>query len=99
MTLLAACAKENASAPAANNETPAAVNTTAKNKDVVQWPELRALDELAELAEAFCDKKNAAGMRRLAPRINQAALRVAQGTPPANATRLDEVKMLQKDLS
>ena len=89
--LLASCAK-----PA---DEPGAPKTTAlSGKAVVQWPDLKALDDSAEKAETPPAGADLASLRQLGTNIKAAALQVAQDPLPAGAHQPEQVKVLQKDL-
>ena len=65
---------------------------------VVSWPSLKKLDDLAEKCEAWCDQKDVADLRGIAPAVKAAAVTVAGEAVPAHARRPDDVKVLQGDL-
>jgi len=67
-------------------------------KVVVQWPDLKRLDDLAEKCEALCDLKNVQGLREVAGTVKETALTVASDPLPAGTKSPVEVKTLQADL-
>jgi hypothetical protein len=65
---------------------------------VVQWPDLKQLDNLAERCEALCDAKDVAALRQIAGTVQVAAVAVVRDPVPAGARQPAEVKTLQGDL-
>jgi len=65
---------------------------------VVKWPSLKKLDDLAERCEALADKKDTAGLRKIAPEVKKAAALVEADAVPAGAKDAAQVKQLQSDL-
>jgi len=66
--------------------------------DVVKWPNLKKLDDLAEKCEALSGKKDVAGLRKIAADTKAAAVAVETDKIPANAKDKEKVKTLQNDL-
>jgi hypothetical protein len=91
--ILSACSPDQAQAPAATG----GPNAPAMAQGV-QWPNLRALDELAEAAEAAAPNGPLPALRELADKIKPSAEKVAVDPPPNGAAKPDQVKVLQNDL-
>ena len=64
----------------------------------VAWPELSALDIMAEKAEGLTEKHDFKGMRALVPELQPAAAKLAASPIPANAANPDATAELQSDL-
>jgi hypothetical protein len=72
--------------------------TLAKAEDVVKWPNLKKLDDIAERCEALSDKKDIPGLRKVAAEAKSAAVLVEKDKIPGNAKDKERVKTLQSDL-
>jgi hypothetical protein len=70
-----------------------------RNHVVVQWPDLKQLDDLAERCEALCDQKDVAALRKIAEDVKAAAITVALDPVPDGARQPDAINALQSDLS
>jgi hypothetical protein len=70
----------------------------AKADEVVKWPNLKKLDDVAERCEALCDKKDIPELRKVAAAAKAAAVTVENDKIPANAKDKERVKTLQSDL-
>ena len=71
----------------------------AKAEDqVVKWPSLKKLDDLAERCEALSEKKDVGGLRKIAAEVKSAAKTVAGEAVPQGAKEPGQVKVLQEDL-
>lgn len=70
----------------------------AGGEDVVKWPSLKKLDDLAERCEALCGNKDISGLRKIAAEVKDAAKVVASDTVPQGAKQPGQVKVLQEDL-
>lgn len=70
-----------------------------RNPVVVQWPDLKQLDNLAERCEALCDQKDVAALRKIAGDVKAAAIMVALDPVPDGARQPDAINALQNDLS
>lgn len=70
----------------------------AQSASVVSWPALKTLDELSHQADILIEDKKLAELAPLAPKVKEAALKVAGETAPANALDLPKVTVLQQDL-
>jgi hypothetical protein len=70
----------------------------AKADEVVKWPNLKKLDDVAERCEALCDSKNIPELRKIAAAAKAAAVTVENDKIPANAKDKERVKTLQSDL-
>jgi len=70
----------------------------AKAEDVVKWPNLKKLDDVAERCEALSDRKDIPGLRKVAAAAKEAAVAVEKDKVPANAKDKERVKTLQADL-
>jgi len=75
-----------------------AVSGCAK-KSGITWPELRALDVLAEQSEQMLGKDDINGMRTLAGQLGDAAAAVATSDAPKGADNAAELKAYQNDLA
>ncbi|MDB6075669.1 MAG: hypothetical protein JWO89_3309 [Verrucomicrobiaceae bacterium] len=64
----------------------------------VVWPELSALDSIAEQAEGLTENHDFNGMRALVPELQPAAAKLAASPIPANATNPGATAELQSDL-
>ena len=64
-----------------------------RNPVVVQWPDLKQLDDLAERCEALCDRKDVAALRKIAGDVK------ALDPVPDGARQPDAINALQSDLS
>lgn len=65
---------------------------------VVKWDSLRKLDELAEKCEAWCEQREIAKLRKIAPQVKATAEVVAADKLPKGAKLRLQVKFLQGDL-
>lgn len=70
----------------------------ASAADVVKWPNLKKLDDLAEKCEALSGKKDVEGLRKVSAATKAAAIAVENDKIPANAKDKEKVKTLQSDL-
>ena len=70
-----------------------------RNRVVVQWADLKQLDDLAERCQALCAQKDVPALRQLAADVKGAAITVALDPVPDGARRAAEVNTLQGDLS
>ena len=73
--------------------------TGCRNATVVQWPDLKCLDDLAERCEALCEQKDVAALRQIAASVKAAAITVALDPVPDGASHPEQVNALQGDLS
>lgn len=69
------------------------------HKQVVKWKELRALDDLAEFGEAYCEKKDIKSLKELVPKLCKASDELQNSMIPENAKDKAAVKQLLKDLA
>ena len=73
--------------------------TGCRNHVVVQWADLKHLDDLAERCEALCDRKDVAALRKIAEDVKAAAITVAMDPVPEGARQPEAVNTLQSDLT
>ncbi len=64
----------------------------------VVWPEVSALDELAEKAEGLAEQKDLKGMRSLAPALRPIGMKVVEDPVPSNVQNPAAVAQLLHDL-
>lgn len=91
LLLLACTAEDPASAPTTRPAAEAPAN-------VVEWPQLRALDALAHRAEAAARIGDADAIREIAPELARLTEEVTPETLPPNAKNQEEVRLLVEDL-
>ncbi len=72
---------------------------SCRNRVVVQWPDLKQLDNLAERCEALCEQKDVAALRLVADSVKAAAITVALDPVPDGVRQPEVVNTLQGDLS
>lgn len=66
--------------------------------EVIKWPALKKLDDVAERCEALCDRKDIPALRKVAADARKAAVAVVDDKIPAAAKDRERVKILQADL-
>ena len=71
----------------------------APSNDVVDWPELKALDPPSAKAEGLARKGQTDALRALLPEVASAARAVSTDTMPANAENESTVEVLLGDLA
>ncbi|MGI9240930.1 MAG: hypothetical protein ACR2RV_09015, partial [Verrucomicrobiales bacterium] len=67
--------------------------------DVVDWPELKALDTPSAKAEGLAKKKQAEELRGFMPEVTTAAAAVTEATLPKNAQNPETVRVMLVDLA
>lgn len=68
-------------------------------EEVVTWAQLRVLDELSESAMSHTGTEDSAEFTNTVAELFGAAKLLCSSEPPANAKNLEQVKLLQTDLS
>ncbi|MBK1883766.1 hypothetical protein JIN85_15210 [Luteolibacter pohnpeiensis] len=68
------------------------------SEEVVKWPNLRKLDEVAEKCEALSEIKDIKALRNIATTAKLASEAVEKDKIPANAKDPHKIKTLQSDL-
>jgi hypothetical protein len=71
---------------------------TASADEVVKWPNLKKLDDLAEKCEGLSDARDIAGLRQVSAATKTAAIAVEKDEIPAAAKDKARVKTLLGDL-
>jgi len=74
------------------------LGSCSKPDSVVQWPELKGLDEWAEKGEGWAEDGKVAEMRQNLPELRKAAETLLASPVPSNAKDPGAVKLLLSDL-
>ena len=102
--LLAGCSSQRDAAEAAQAEAlradqEAAAGQPAPAPQGVQWPDLRALDDLTHRTDALATRSDADALRELLPEVHRLTLAVANGPAPEGSKDASRLAILQKDLA
>jgi hypothetical protein len=65
----------------------------------VQWPDLRAMDDLTHRTDALAARSDSDALRELLPELHRLTLAVASAPAPAGTKDTDKLAVLQKDLA